>query len=101
MNAKGAVLRRVLPNVAPGAVQSMRRPVQVDVRVSVNSSGTVSSAQSVTQSRGNYWARISQQAAEGWKFKAPISEGQARDSYWMLLFQYNRGRTDVVATQLR
>jgi len=100
-NAKGAVLRRVLPNVAPGAVESMRRPVQVDVRVSVNSNGSVSSAQSVTQSRGNYWARISQQAAEGWKFKAPVSDGKARDSYWMLLFQYNRGRTDVVATELR
>jgi hypothetical protein len=54
----------------------------------------------VTQSRGNYWAKISQQAAEDWKFKAPISEGQARASYWMLLFQYNRGKTDVVARQL-
>lgn len=101
MNAKGAVLKRVLPSVAPGAVQGMRRPVQVDVRVSVNSNGAVSSVQCVTQSRGNYWARISQQAAESWKFKAPVSEGQAKASYWMLLFQYNRGRTDVVATQLR
>jgi len=101
MNAKGAVLKRVLPSVAPGAVQSMRRPVQVDVRVSVNSNGAVSSAQSVTQSRGNYWARVSQQAAEEWKFKAPISQGHAQDSYWMLLFQYSRGKTDVVAKQLR
>jgi hypothetical protein len=100
MNAKGAVLKRVMPDVAPGAVQSMRRPVQVDVRVSVDSKGTVSSTQCVTQSRGNYWAKISQQAAEDWKFKAPISEGQARASYWMLLFQYNRGKTDVVARQL-
>jgi hypothetical protein len=101
MNAKGAVLKRLLPSVAPGAFQSMRRPVQVDVRVSVNSKGTVSSAQSVTQSRGNYWARISQQAAEGWKFKPPVSEGQAQASYWMLLFEYNHGRIDVIATQLR
>ena len=101
MNAKGAVLKRVLPSVASGAVQSMRRPVQVDVRVSVNSNGTVSSAQCVTQSRGNYWAKVSQQAAEGWKFKAPVSQGQAQDSYWMLLFQYSRGKTDAVAKQLR
>jgi outer membrane biosynthesis protein TonB len=79
----------------------MSRPVQVDVRVSVNAKGAVSSAQCVTQSRGNYWAKISQQAAEGWKFKPPVREGQAQASYWMLLFQYNRGRTDVVATQLR
>jgi len=101
MNAKGAVLNRVLPNVAPGAVQSMSRPVQVDVRVSVNAKGAVSSAQCVTQRRGNYWAKISQQAAEGWKFKPPVREGQAQASYWMLLFQYNRGRTDVIATELR
>jgi cytoskeletal protein RodZ len=100
MNAKGVVLKRVLPNVASGAVQSMRRPVQVDVRVSVNSNGSVSGAQCVTQSKGNYWAKISQQAAEEWKFKAPIREGHAQSSYWMLLFQYNRGKTAVVATQL-
>ncbi|MBS1804100.1 MAG: hypothetical protein JST28_12085 [Acidobacteria bacterium] len=101
MNAKGAVLKRVLPNVAPGAFQSMRRPVQVDVRVSVDDSGAVSSAQCVTQSRGNYWAKVSQQAAESWKFKAPVSEGHTQTSYWMLLFEYNRGHTDVVAKQLR
>jgi len=101
MNAKGAVEKRVLPNVAPGAVQSMRRPVQVDVRVSVSSSGSVSSALCVTQRKGNYWAKISQQAAEEWKFKPPISDGQPRASYWMLLFEYNRGKTNVVATQLR
>jgi len=101
MNAKGAVLKRVLPNIAPGAAQSMRRPVQVDVRVQVSSTGAVSSAQCVTQSRGNYWARISQQAAESWKFKAPISEGHPQSSYWILLFQYNRGRTDVIAKELR
>lgn len=101
MNAKGAVLKRVLPSVAPGAFQSMRRPVQVDIRVSVTSKGTVSSAQSVTQSRGNYWAKISQQSAEEWTFKAPVREGQPQPSYWMLLFEYNRGRTDVVATELR
>lgn len=101
MNAKGAVASRVMPNVAPGARDSMRRPVQVDVRVMVDAKGRVTSAQSVTHSRGNYWARISQQAAEGWKFKAPVSGGRPRDSYWMLLFQYNRGRTEVVARELR
>ena len=100
MNAKGAVLKRVLPNVASGAVQSMQRPVQVDVRVSVNSNGAVSSTQCVTQSRGNYWAKVSQEAAQGWKFKPPIRDGQAQASYWMLLFQFDRARTDVIATQL-
>ena len=100
MNAKGAVLKRVLPNVAPGAVQSMRRPVQVDVRVSVRQNGTVASAQSMTQGTGNYFARISRQAAQSWTFKPPISAGQARESEWMLLFRFDRRHSDVIATQL-
>jgi TonB family protein len=100
MNAKGAVVKRVLPNVAPGAVQSMRRPVQVDVRVSVNENGNVSNARFVTHGQGNYFARIARQAAESWKFKAPISDGRPRESEWMLLFQFDRRHTDVIATEL-
>jgi serine/threonine protein kinase len=100
MNAKGAVAARVVPNVAPGARESMRRPVQVDVRVAVDESGRVMSAQCMTQSSGNYFARISQQAAHSWKFKPPISDGEARSSQWMLLFQFSRTRTDVIATEL-
>lgn len=100
MNAKGAVLKRVVPNVAPGARASMRRPMQVDVRVRVNENGSVSSAQCMTQAQGNYFARISQQAAHSWKFKPPVSGGHPRESEWMLLFQFDRARTDVIATEL-
>ena len=101
MNAKGAVAKRVLPSVAPGAVKSMQRPLQVDVRVTVNKSGGVSSARCLTQGPGNYFARVSQQAARSWRFKAPVSEGKPTESEWMLLFQYSRGRTDVIAKELR
>jgi len=100
MNARGAVASRVLPNVAPGARESMRRPVQVDVRVAVNENGTVTSARCMTQGSGNYFARISQQAAHSWRFKPPVNNGEERASEWMLLFQFNRTRTDVIATEL-
>jgi TonB family protein len=101
MNAKGAVLKRVLPAVAQGAVQSMQRPVQVEVRVSVNEKGNVSNARYVTGGQGNYFARIARQAAQSWKFKSPISDGQPRESEWTLLFQFDRRHTDVIATELR
>jgi TonB family protein len=101
MNARGAVASRSVPNVAPGARESMRRPVQVDVRVMVDDTGRVTSAQCVTQRSGNYFARISQQAAQSWRFKPPVSNGEARASQWMLLFQFSRSRTDVIATELR
>jgi TonB family protein len=100
MNAEGAVMKRVLPSVAPGAVQSMQRPVQVNVRVSVNASGNVSNARFVTQGQGNYFARIARQAAQSWKFKPPISGGRPRESEWTLLFQFDRRHTDVIATEL-
>src|SRR6185503_19550616 len=100
MNARGAVASRVLPNVAPGARESMRRPVQVVVRVAVNENGTVTSARCMTQGSGNYFARISQQAAHSWRFKPPVNNGEERASEWMLLFQFNRTRTDVIATEL-
>lgn len=100
MNASGSIVKRVMPNVAPGAMQSMRRPLQVDVRVSVNKNGAVSSAECMTQGPGNYFARISQQAARSWRFKPPVTNGEARDSEWMLLFQYTRGRTDVITREL-
>lgn len=100
-NGKGAVLKRVLPNVAPGASDGIRRPVEVELRVAVNEEGRVTSAECLTQGPGNYFARIARQAAESWKFRSPEIEGQPRASQWTLRFRFERRRTDVTATELR
>lgn len=100
-NGKGAVLKRVLPNVAPGASEGIRRPVEVELRVAVNEEGRVTSAECLTQGPGNYFARIARQAAESWKFRSPEIEGQPRASQWTLRFRFERRRTDVTATELR
>jgi outer membrane biosynthesis protein TonB len=100
-SVEGAVVKRVLPNVAPGASESMRAPVQVEVRVWVNEDGAVSKAEYMTHGPGNYFARTARQAALEWKFRAPEKEGHARSSEWTLRFYFERRKTDVTATQVR
>jgi protein TonB len=100
-NGKGAVLNRVMPNVAPGASQGMRGPVEVELRVSVDENGRVSNAEYLTKGPGNYFARVAHDAARSWKFKAPVSDGEARESEWILLFKFGRGHTDVTASEVR
>jgi TonB family protein len=100
-NADGAVLKRVLPNVSPGAIESMRGPVEVAIRVSVNQHGAVSNAEYMTHGPGNYFARIARDAARSWKFTPPQREGQPQASVWNLRFRFERRNTDVTATELR
>lgn len=100
-NSKGAVVKRVLPDISPGASQSMRRAVEIELRVSVNQEGTVSRVEYTSQGPGNYFARKAYQAAKTWKFKPPENEGQAAASEWVLLFQFDRSKTEVRATQVR
>ena len=100
-NSKGTVEKRVLPSVASGAGQSMRRPVEVEVRVMVDDRGSVSSAEYITQSPGNYFARISHDAARAWKFQPPVSNGKPRASEWTLRFRFDRSHVEVEATEIR
>ncbi|HEY2469049.1 MAG TPA: TonB family protein [Terracidiphilus sp.] len=100
-DSKGAVVKRVLPNVESGASESMRRVVDVELRVSVNEDGKVSNVEYMTQGAGNYFARKALQAAKGWTFKPPQSDGQAASSEWVLLFRFERRKIDVTATELR
>jgi len=101
VNSEGAVLKQVLPNVAPGASESMRGPVLVEVRVSVDEDGKVSNAQYMTHGPGNYFARIAREAARSWKFTPPAREGRPQASVWTLRFRFERRNTDVTATRLR
>ena len=101
VNAEGAVLKRVLPNVAPGARASMQRPLDIQVRVSVNDRGAVSSAEYMTQGPGNYFARVAHDAARSWKFTPPERGGQPRPSVWLLRFHFDRRNTEATATEMR
>jgi protein TonB len=100
-NGKGAVVKRIVPNVESGASESMRRgAVDVELRVHVNEEGSVSNVEYMTQGPGNYFARKARQAAQAWRFKPPQSDGQPMASEWVLLFRFERHKTDVTATEL-
>lgn len=99
-NSRGAVVKRVLPNIEPGASVSMRRAVDVELRVSVDEEGRVSNVEYMTRGPGNYFARKAREAAESWKFRPPESDGQPAASQWVLLFRFERRRANVTATEL-
>jgi serine/threonine protein kinase len=95
---EGLVEKRVMPNVAPGALAGMRRPVEVSIRVSVNRDGTVSDATYMSLGPGNYFARQAERAALSWKFTPPTWNGDAERSVWVLRFNFERGKTEATAT---
>ncbi len=99
VNGEGTVEKRVMPAVSPGARESMRRPVQVLLRVTVNQEGTVADASYVVPGPGNYFARVAQRAALEWKFKPPVRNGDPERSVWMLKFNFGREGTAATATK--
>jgi TonB family protein len=99
VNGGGTVEKRVMPAVSPGARESMRRPVQVLLRVTVNQEGTVADASYVVPGPGNYFARVAQRAALEWKFKPPVRNGDPERSVWMLKFKFGREGTAATATK--
>jgi TonB family protein len=98
---EGAIAKRVLPKASLSASRNIRGSVKVAVRVSVNRRGTVSNAAYLSPGAGNYFARISMQAARSWKFKPPTSGGHPESSTWTLHFSYWPTRTEATATELR
>jgi TonB family protein len=99
-NTEGLVDKRVIPDVSPGARASMRRPVEVSIRVSVNRDGTVSDASYGSLGPGNYFARLAQKAAKSWTFKPPTRNGSPERSVWTLRFNFERGKTEATATEV-
>jgi TonB family protein len=98
-SAVGAVDKQVLPDVSRNATGSMRGPVEVVVRVSVDKSGAVSNAAYVTPGPGNYFARIAVRAAQQWQFRPTTRNGHPEASTWTLRFHFERRKTEVGAVE--
>ncbi len=97
-DTNGAVVKRVLPNVSPGAFAGMRSLVEVQTRVSVTKDGKVSDAAYVSPGPGNYFARVAQRAARSWEFSPPTENGKPERSVWTLQFHFARDKTEATAT---
>ena len=98
-NADGAVAKQVMPQVSQAARGSMRGPVEVTVRVTVDRSGRVEYVAYVWPDQGNYFARTAWRAAHEWEFTPPYRDGRAESSTWTLHFFFEREHTGVTASE--
>lgn len=98
-NANGEVRDRVVPSVSPAARSSMRRPVEVEIRVAVDRLGKVERAEYMDHGPGNYFARTAYRAAHDWKFAPPLRDSHPQASVWLLTFSFTRRNTEVTATE--
>ncbi len=91
-----AIVREVLPKVPKSARDTIQGTIRVRVRVSLDSSGDVTSARFDSAGPSKYFARLSLQAAQGWKFAPPAPQGPNPAQEWLLRFEFRRDSTHVV-----
>ncbi len=99
--AKGEVLDRVVPDVSRQASGTIHGTVTVAVRVTADPSGTVTDAEFASHGPSAYFARIAMKSARNWKFKAPLQNGQAVASAWLLHYKFRRDGVDVTPLETR
>ena len=92
---KGAVVKRVQPDVLPSASRSIQGTIVVGVRVNVDVAGRVTNAELVTPGPSKYFARVALESAQMWEFKPPQQSTHAVASQWLLLYRFTNGRTEV------
>ena len=101
VETNGSVVKRVLPDVSPGAFEGNPVLVEAQVRVSVDKEGAVSNVEYITPGPGSYFARIAERAARSWQFKPPMQDGKPDRSVWVLRFYFARNQTEATAERER
>lgn len=91
-----AIVREVLPKVPKSARDTIQGTIRVRVRVLLDSAGNVASARFDSAGPSQYFARLSLQAAQGWKFAPPAPQGPNQAQEWLLRFEFRRDSTHVV-----
>lgn len=87
---KGEVEDQVQPDVLASAMKTISGSVKVAVRVSVDASGRVTSADFDSAGPSKYFANKALEAARHWTFKPAQVSGQAVASTWILHFDFRR-----------
>lgn len=90
------IVREVLPKVPKSARDTIQGTIRVRVRVSLDPSGDVASARFDSAGPSQYFARLSMQAAQGWKFAPPAPQGPNQAQEWVLRFEFRRDSTHVL-----
>jgi serine/threonine-protein kinase len=94
-SAKAAVVQQVLPDVLPAARASIHGQFIVTVRVTVDLDGQVSNAAFDSPGPSKYFARVSLEAAQKWRFQPARVDGHPIPSVWLLQFQFTQAGTEV------
>ena len=88
--ANRQVTRRVMPDIAKSARNTIHGTIKVTVHVDVSPAGKVVAAKFKTAGPSNYFAQKAMKAAEQWQF-APQSDSTA----WLVSFYFRRSGTDA------
>jgi TonB family protein len=97
---KGEVLDQVLPDVSEKARATIQGRVRLDVRLQVNATGTVDSAELNGPASSKYFSEQAIQAAKRWQFSAPEVDGRSVASQWLIHFEFTPTVTNVRPTQV-
>lgn len=93
---QGPVVREVLPKVPKSARNTIHGTIRVRVRVALDPAGNVTGARFESAGPSKYFAGLSLQAAQGWKFAPPQPQGPNTAKEWLLRFDFRRDSTHVV-----
>jgi TonB family protein len=97
---RGSVLQQVMPDVSQSAQNTIEGRLRVSVQVSVDTSGNVTQAQSVSPGPSKYFANRALLAAHRWKFTPPQVNGRAAASEWVLRFQFRKTSIQVFPSEI-
>jgi TonB family protein len=96
---QSGVVRRVMPQVSPGARSTIQGKIKVRVKVEVDAAGNVTAATLESAGPSKYFSRIALEAARGWKFSPaqPGERGAPRE--WKLQFAFSRTGPEASAVR--
>jgi TonB family protein len=100
LTAKGEVAERVLPEATPNARRTIHGTVTVSIRVKVDANGQVTKAEFKSAGPSQYFAGAAMEAVRGWKFKAPVKNGQPTSGVWLVRFRIRRSGTETAAEEV-
>jgi TonB family protein len=93
------VVSRVLPDVSQKSLGSIHGTVRVAVRVHVDPTGNVETADFDSPGPSQYFADHALQAAQRWKFKPPATDGQTVPNEWILRFEFTNTAVNAHAAK--
>jgi TonB family protein len=95
-NGREGVIKRVIPDVLPKALESIRGRVDVGIRVTVSPAGDVTNATLENPSRSQYFNRLALDAARQWRFAAGPGDATPLGA-WQVHFEFRQDGIDAGA----